>query len=52
MALSLYQVPPHTKSSHRKSRRFIKNCTARKVRRLGKQLLQDAPTRVIKGYAD
>lgn len=35
-----------------RSMRFIKNQTARKLRRLGRRLLDAAPTRVTAGYAD
>jgi hypothetical protein len=33
-------------------RKSIKRQTSKLVRRNGKRLLDDAPTRVIKGYAD
>jgi len=35
-----------------KIRRWVKRQTSRKLRRLAKRLLQDAPVRVTKGWAD
>lgn len=35
-----------------KLRKSIKRQTSKLVRRMGKRLLDDAPVRVIKGYAD
>lgn len=58
------QLPSHTAGRFRKARRFIKRNTARLARRLGKKPsaeltgstsrmgMEDAPARVIKGYAD
>ena len=43
MAKFTEQLTP-TKSSFRKTRRFIKKSTAKYARRLGKRLLEDAPS--------
>ena len=35
-----------------KTRRALKRATSKLARRLGKRLLQDAPSRVTRGFAD
>ena len=46
------QLGTNARSGQRVSRRFTKKVTVRLARRLGKKLLDDAPKRVIQGYAD
>ncbi len=41
-----------TKSSWRKTKRFIKRTTGKTARRLGKKHLEDAPKSVIRGWSD
>jgi len=52
MANSSNQLPSHTSGTWRKTRRKIKRQTRRTVRQLGKRLLEDAPKKVMRGYAD
>ena len=53
MSASKEQLPRwQTQSSWRKSKRQIKKSTSRYARREGRRLLDDAPARVTRGYAD
>jgi hypothetical protein len=52
MGQTAEKLPSHTDTAFRKSRRYIKQQTAKKMRRLGKKLQEDAPKSVIKGWSD
>lgn len=46
-------IPPiKNVHDHPRLRRAVKRATSRRVRRLGRRYLDDAPPRVTKGYAD
>jgi hypothetical protein len=52
MGVKAEQLAPHTRSGQRRGRRYTKKVTVRLARRLGKKYLDEAPTRVIRGYAN
>ena len=52
--MNIGKIDKWTPRSHRSGgfRAIVKRLTVRKARRLGKALLDDAPVRVTKGWAD
>ncbi len=52
MSACTEKLPSHTRSNWRKTRKSIKRQTAKTLRRLSRKHGMDAPSSVIKGWAD